>query len=277
MGSGISVHSNINIVVTKQIINDGVMSTKNEKTRTCYAPLSTVTTDDLNIVQYSGSKSIAIVLCNSYDNTPYALGDCAKNDGVLAYNELMKNKYEHVLVYHDLRKCDVLQLLDQCKHITCDKLLIYYIGHGTQTYTPYSKFEKTGMDSAFVCVDGLITDNALNNYFIRDSEHNCKQVRLISDCCHSGTIYDLTSDDYNKYNTVSISACYDNQTAKQDYICKRGNGVFSYYFWKYFNPDITLEELLHQINSKLSIYNQHTESSVDNIISKIDKQTFNIL
>ena len=88
---------------------------------------------------------------------------------------------------------------------------------------------------------------------IVDKYNNCKNLRLIADCCHSGSIYDIPS----REDIITISACTDNQTAKQDWINHKGNGVFSYYFWKYIPRCENNGKLLKEkINTKLKKYYQ---------------------
>jgi hypothetical protein len=61
---------------------------------------------------------------------------------------------------------------------------------------------------------------------------------LISDCCHSGTIWDIP-DNPDKFpkGVIRISAALDDQTAKQTEMEKSDHGLFSYYFWKFWRED----------------------------------------
>lgn len=264
MGNNISVSCNINIATTK------IIDTKNTlRTREILPDLSEIacTNHVLHTVlaeKYGRlHKNIAIVYCNSYDGTCYSLGECAKNDGVLAYKKLSEYDYD-VIVYHDLSKEDMLSTLKQLLKLQCEHILVYYIGHGTITYTNQSKFEQSGFDSAYYTKTGIIIDNELKD-LIASERVNTKiqQFRFISDCCHSGSMYDFADDDYKKYNMVAVGACGDTETAKQDYICRRGHGIFSYYFWKFYEPGIELHELIDKINDKLAVYKQSAEVSTD--------------
>ena len=260
MGNGISVNSNINLVVHKTYI------TKERKLPLKYKNFNelvcTKTLKDSDIHEHQ-----ALIICNSYDGTSYALGDPAKNDGVLAYQMLEELGY-HCVLYHDCTRSLILKTLKKLLESNADKILVYYIGHGVTkrcTTINESNNEKYGVDSAMFMMDGEILDNELKK--ILDNSHKKvskrRQIRLISDCCHSGTMYDLTEEDYINYDTVSIGACSDIQTAKQDYICRRGNGIFSYYFWKYYTNDIKLKDLLDKVNEKLQVYQQKCEASTN--------------
>ena len=260
MGNNIGVSCNINIVNTK------TLDTKN----TCHACEILLDFSEVvctNYILHTAlaeeygrlHKNIAIIYCNSYDGTCYSLGDCAKNDGVLAYKKLSEYDYD-VILYHDLSKENILSILKQLLKLRCEHILVYYIGHGTIAYTNQSKFEQSGFDSAYYTTTGIITDNELEDLIVNETtECDIRQFRFISDCCHSGSMYDFGDDDYKKYNMVSVGACGDAATAKQDYICRRGHGIFSYYFWKYYEPGIELHELINKINDKLVIYKQSAE------------------
>jgi hypothetical protein len=264
MGNNISVSCNINVVVTKTIDTKSAL-----RTRELLPDLSEVTCTNYilrtALVENYGRlhKNIAVVYCNSYDGTCYSLGDCAKNDGTLAYKKLSEHGYD-VIVYHDLSKEITLSTLKQLLELQCEHILVYYIGHGMITYTNQSKFEQSGYDSAYYTKTGIITDNELKDLITTERVNtNIRQFRFISDCCHSGSMYDFTNDDYKKHNMVAVGACGDTETAKQDYICRRGHGVFSYYFWKYYEFGIELHELIDKINHKLAVYNQSAEVSTD--------------
>ena len=264
MGNGFSVQTNINVIVH----NTRVF--RNQTERTITTPFESLLSYNVPI---KFDKSQAIIFCNSYERTPHALGEPAKNDGVLAFEKLTEEGYS-CLMFHDVKKKFITDTLKNLLSSDAERILVYYIGHGVNTYTSDAKYEKSGADSAFYAMDGLVVDNELRN-IINSSLKKNRQVRLISDCCHSGSMYDLEEKDFREYNIISIGACGDRQTAKQDYICRRGNGVFSYYFWKYYTKDITLSELLSKVNEKLQSYRQRCESSIDNLI--IQNETFKVL
>ena len=270
MGNGLTVHSTINVVthVTHNY--------KNEKSRSFngFQNIVTKNLDDIpeKLKVVGKYTNIALIICNSYENTPHALGECATNDACLANSSLNMLGYQRVVV-HDLCKSDIINLLDLFLSQNAEKILVYYIGHGTITYTSKSKYEKSGMDQAFVAMDGIITDNMLNTIVKRHAKPN-KKIILISDCCHSGSIYDLTHEDYMQKNIFSIGACGDNETAKQDYICRRGNGIFSYYFWKYYNKNIKMSELINKVNAKLIVYRQQCITNVNN--TQLERMNDNI-
>lgn len=269
MGNGFSVTTNINVITYHTVNTKDASTSTNKQLKSrdiIYPKFSDVVVKDLTSDMLK-SDALAIIFCNSYEGTHLELGECAINDGLLTYVKCMSLGYTPVLL-HDVTKEILTSTLKKALQSKASKILIYYIGHGTQAFSCDNN-EDDHLDECFVCIDGLIKDNDLYKLVTGSLKDRSKQVRLISDCCHSGTIYDLSNDDYHKFNTVSISACKDNQTAKQDYICRRGNGIFSYYFWKYYTNDITLQELLSKVNIKLRVYQQHVTTSVTETLKHV--------
>jgi hypothetical protein len=177
-------------------------------------------------------------------------------------------------MYHDVRKSFIISAIKALLKSDAKRAVVYYIGHGVRTYTSQSHLEKSGKDSALYSLDGMVVDNELRK-IIDDTRRSGRQVTFISDCCHSGSMYDLASNDFLEYDIMSIGACGDMQTAKQDYICRRGNGVFSYYFWKYYTHEIPFAELIERVNSKLAVYRQKCETSIDDLLFM--NKTFKVL
>ena len=61
----------------------------------------------------------------------------------------------------------------------------------------------------------------------------------------------------NNIKAIGFGACMDTQTAKQDWIERKGNGVFSRYFWKgVVEGKLWGKELLEYVNEKVKVYQQ---------------------
>ena len=260
--------------------------------------------------------NVALIVCNSYYGTSWDLGDSAINDGLLAYEQFNKFHYKTYILYDSssqiFKETFKKYLSTFCKH-----LVLFYIGHGTQV-KDLNGDENDNLDECLLFRDSIIRDDDLHELI---SKYNTSEkLTLISDCCHSETIYDVNinggkcndfsnSTVYNtninsthinnanidsthinnanidsthinntnidsthinntninntstKNNIITISACMDSQTAKQDWFEHKGNGVFSYYFWKYLTENNNVnnsnpEQLRNKINEKLKVYSQ---------------------
>ena len=194
-------------------------------------------------------SKICFICCNSYEGSRYALGESALNDGLLAYINFQRLGYD-VYIFHDMNKGGYMDVFTQFLQAEVSKVVIYYIGHGTNTRDT-SGDEADGFDECLFFTDGVIIDDDLC-ITITDNKANCSKLILLSDCCHSGTIYDVP----DRKDILSISAAADNETAKQDWIEKKGQGIFTYYFWKYYTDDIELQALETAMNRHLKKYRQ---------------------
>ena len=229
------------------------------------------------------SLNVALIVCNSYYGTSWDLGDSAINDGLLAHEQFNKFNYKTYILYDTasriFKETFKKYLSAHCKH-----LVLFYIGHGTQV-KDLNGDENDNLDECLLFRDSIVRDDDLHELILK--YNTSEKLTLISDCCHSETIYDVninggnkcnndvksntdtppspllpfTSNTSAKNNIVTISACMDSQTAKQDWFEHKGNGVFSYYFWKYLTENNNVnnsnpEQLQNKINEKLKVYSQ---------------------
>jgi len=129
-------------------------------------------------------------------------------------------------------------------------LFIYYSGHGTRV-TDQSGDESDGHDEAIVTSD---------NYAIRDDRFHAflswipswVRVRILMDCCHSGTGMDLEHRWYPETDThmqtfpihshhadiQMISGCMDSQVACEVKINGTPQGLMTHAFLNYINGDM---------------------------------------
>lgn len=143
-------------------------------------------------------------------------------------------------------------------------LTVYYTGHGAQVKDT-SGDEEDGYDEVVVFDDGVVVDDKLADYLKKYHNNNAHTV-LLSDCCHSGTIWDIPEDLYRAQsefppNVLSVSASKDNQTAKQTSIQKNSQGIFTFNFFTLIrnNPQITIGEVKKLIDPQLRKFNQQLE------------------
>lgn len=203
------------------------------------------------------AKKVCFICCNSYEGSRYALGDSAINDGLLTYIKIQEHGYEPY-IFHDMKKSEFMKMFKLFLSLPVEKVIVYYIGHGTYT-ADTSGDEDDGRDECLLMMDGVILDDDLYKA-ITSHKNASNKLILLTDCCHSGTIYDVPDRD----DILTISAAADDQTAKQDWIERRGQGVFTYYFWKYFSPNTPLNELKARMNSKLRPYSQSIRTNRKN-------------
>lgn len=209
---------------------------------------------------YFTPKKAALIFCNSYYGTKMDLGDCAINDGILCHEKFQKLGYQPFLFY-DITCEEFRKILKDFCGYNFTNFVVYFIGHGTQTKDKNGD-EEDGMDEMIVFKDGYIVDDELNK-IIKTSKS--KKIVLMSDCCHSGSIWDKFDE---KSDIVTISACMDSQCAAQYYFDRKGNGCFTYYFWKYYDLyKNNLEMAIQKINEKLVPFKQHCVSNKNKISS----------
>lgn len=88
---------------------------------------------------------------------------------------------------------------------------------------------------------------------------------LLSDCCHSGTIWDIpeTLSEASRFppNILSVSASTDRQTAKQARIGRNSQGIFTFNFFTVVrnNPGITIGDVQKLLTPELSKFGQQVE------------------
>lgn len=255
MGQEISVSPSVNIITShiKHIDsninkNNLIIKSKNISPRKQILSLTTTSTTSAK-QNITSNNNVALIFCNSYYGTKYDLGDSAINDGLLCYQQFMKYNFE-TLMFYDVSGKEFKQKLALHLSKSYNKLIVYFIGHGVQTKDKQND-EKDNYDECLFFKDEKVLDDEIAS--IVNENNKCKNLRLIADCCHSGSIYDIPS----REDIITISACSDSQTAKQDWIEHKGNGVFTYYFWKCLpksNNDGKTLQL--KINEKLKKYYQ---------------------
>ena len=197
------------------------------------------------------TKSKAILFGINYNrSTKGKLNGCindVKNMGAYLKKHLKYDKVKtYTDEYSDYHVCThriiykLYKLAIDTHRTDLRKVWIHFSGHGC-SIKDYDNDEKDGMDECIVPADykkaGVITDDILNSifkYFHKDTKIIC-----IFDCCHSGTIADLTykfvkgiciRDNNNMKQCIAditlISGCMDYQTSADAYNV-RGNHEFS--------------------------------------------------
>ncbi|KAI5534672.1 cysteine-type peptidase protein [Trichomonas vaginalis G3] len=204
-------------------------------------------------------QRVGFVVINCYIGTRYSLGDGPMNDGYNMAKCLKRYGYQ---VYYivDSKKKPFLEKLAFFLQNTKTELALFYVGHGTNV-ADLNGDEDDGQDEALVFVDGNIIDDELLQTL---AENKCPEnkVILISDCCHSGTVWDLQSKNIGNVriqaNFVSVSAANDKQTAKQTVADRVEQGMFTYNLMKALEqePNMTAMECKKRLATSLRKYAQ---------------------
>lgn len=103
-----------------------------------------------------------------------------------------------------------------------DYFIFYFAGHGTNTVDAQAADEVDGHDEAFVCVDknGQVSPATL----LSDSEFcaavlsSCQletRILIISDCCHTGIITDLSKNCWEGRQAIAVGGCQDVHVAEE--------------------------------------------------------------
>jgi hypothetical protein len=198
------------------------------------------------------SNKLCFICCNTYMKPAYQLGAPPLNDSYKVA-KAMRELFDYTILYlHNSSRALFLKWANFILQNFKGSLLLFYTGHG-KSIRDTNNDEADGCDEAMVFDDGLIVDDELRLCL---SHSVCARTVLLSDCCHSGSIWDLQSKGAAlPPNIMSISASGDSQTAKQLEL----NGLFTLFFWDFIikNKKITGKQLSTELNKRLDGYQQH--------------------
>jgi len=227
--------------------------------------LGTYGTDitDMNIEKKLKCKApfqkACFICCNHYTKPSYVLGAGPINDSATVASNHQKRGYQVFFCVNPTPE-RFLDLVTFFLYNTKNSLTVFFTGHGAQVKDK-SGDEDDGFDEAMVFDSGHIVDDDLL-VLLEEATPKTLRVLLLTDCCHSGSIWDLQSEKDKKKlppKVISISAAKDSQTAKQTKMNKMDQGIFTYFFWKILNarPNITPKQLEPIINRGMLKFNQH--------------------
>lgn len=204
-------------------------------------------------------KKACFLCCNTYTKPAYRLGVGPLNDTITVALNHKKLGYECYFL-HNPTPDQFMQFLQKFIAQTTGNLTVFFTGHGANVKDKNGD-ESDGMDEAMVFDTGHIVDDKLVQLISKANGRT--KIVLLTDCCHSGSIWDLQSaNDHGlklPKNIVSLSAAKDSQTAKQTKMKQKDQGIFTYYFWKIFNenPNCTVKTMEPKINAGISRFKQH--------------------
>lgn len=204
------------------------------------------------------SMKVLFIICNTYENPKYKLGVGPLNDSITVAINHYKMNYRMIYL-HNSTTTHFLKWLRFILKRTETDLTIFYTGHGTYIRDRDGD-EDDGHDEVMLFDKGYVVDDELCRYLCKYAHG--QRIVLLSDCCHSGSMWDIQSmmkGEKIKPNIISISAAKDNQTAKQTKIQSSDQGIFTFFFWQIFNQNqkISTKEMEKKINPSISRFNQH--------------------
>lgn len=203
-------------------------------------------------------KCRAVCIGINYTGTTYALNGC-QNDADNMCRWLTSIGYDDIAVMKDNAasysdrptKDNLLRKLRQyiAKTAAGDVLFVHYSGHGGQIAdddadpaNTVKNDEIDGQDETIFSMDGKpIVDDELHEILVEKLPIGAK-LRVLFDCCHSGSALDLAwrlterettvrenKEDLSK-DIIMISGCLDNQTSADAYIGKKYQGALTWAF-----------------------------------------------
>jgi hypothetical protein len=207
----------------------------------------------------AGVAKACLICCNTYTKPNLALGVGPLNDAHTVARNHADRGYA-VFFLHNPTAEQFLQWLPHFLRETQAALTVFYTGHGANVRDANGD-ESDGLDEAMVFDAGYIVDDKLVEC-LRANAGGRARVLLLSDCCHSGSIWDIQSALGKREglpaNLLSISAAADSQTAKQTTVNQLSQGIFSFYLWKALNakPRASPRDLMASVSPNLQRFNQ---------------------
>jgi hypothetical protein len=196
-----------------------------------------------------------LIACNTYTRPDYSLGVGPMNDAITVAHYMGSIGF-NVYFIHNPTSAEFKQNLTHFLKNTTKYLLCYYTGHGASV-ADTSGDEADGKDECLVFDDAFVKDDELAKLLSSSGKPSESKVCLINDCCHSGSIWDLSGNDLPP-NVLSLSAAKDSETAKQTSMEGGDRGIFTFYFFKLLSqsPNMTPTQMEAAIAQYLKRFEQ---------------------
>lgn len=217
---------------------------------------------DLSTVEISSlteNSRYCFILCNSYTKPQYSLGVGPINDSITVAANHRRMGYS-VYFLHNPKSAVFLKFLEFFLRNTTQFLTVFYSGHGANI-PDKNDDELDGLDEVIVLDDDFIVDDQLAR-IIKDHSNGVAKVILLNDCCHSGTIWDIPTEEEKAMqfppNILCLSAANDDQLAKQGRKGLNDQGFFTFLLFQEFrkNKAITPIEIQSKITAQLKYFQQ---------------------
>ncbi|KAK2942802.1 putative metacaspase-1 [Blattamonas nauphoetae] len=233
---------------------------------------------------------------NPYEDLPHTLDDGPVNDALAMSELFLKNDY-FVCYICDATPMEYYKWMDWLLENVELELVSYFSGHGTQV-PDTTGLEEDGLSEVMVFYDatrknstekrqlskkvksesgeiqvpvGKITNELVEDTAMYDlitvKDYEQTRIVMITDCCHSGTMFNLdlydapATSETGKVNKpplrcICIGSALDSQTAKQTVLSGNETGVFTHNFTTLLKqkPETTFSELQTYMDSKIKKY-----------------------
>lgn len=194
---------------------------------------------------------ILFIICNTYTAEQYKLGSGPLNDSIAVASFLKQLGYTVFYLHNTTSKIFIEWFRHILKNATAD-LTLFFAGYAI---TPKEE-EANGKNDVIYFDDGYVKDEEISDLLSQCRGPKQRTV-LLTDCCHSGTVWDL--DSFKKkapQNVLSISAAKDSEP-----LDSKDQGIFTFFFWKIWsqNQSITIKQMKEEIAAPLSKYNLHLD------------------
>ncbi|KAA6397502.1 MAG: hypothetical protein EZS28_006970 [Streblomastix strix] len=240
----------------------------------------------------------AALFFNPYEGLPHTLELGPVNDGILMAELFLGRKY-NVVYLPDATPHEYYKWMDWLLENVETELVSFFSGHGTQIADKTGK-EVDGLSEVLVFYNAKkkkttekitaikgITDETVEDSTMHDliisKDYPQTRIVLITDCCHSGTMFNfdqplpangkVNAPDTKRINVVCVGAAVDNQTAKQVVQGGLESGIFTYNFSQLekTTPKMTFKELEDALKKKIEKYQtiQLTASDAKNLTQPI--------
>jgi hypothetical protein len=199
-------------------------------------------------------KKVAFLCVNTYSSYRLNLGVVPLNDAFL-FGQLAKSFEFEIYFFHNPHSENFLRFLDVFFARTSQQLILYYVGYGAGI----TEIDEGG--EAFVFDDGSIVEDELITH-LKENKQPQSEVILITDACHSGTIWDIQGGAVHGQalptGVVSISATTNARAPEESRKAGLNQGVFTANLVKTLRsePLITPSELHGKLRAVLRKYGQ---------------------
>ena len=214
-----------------------------------------------------------VMFFNPYEDLPHTLDAGPVNDALLM-TELYLSRNYHVMYICDATPHEYYRWMDWLLDNVHKDLVVFFSGHGTQIKdtsgreedglsevmvfydsTRKKNADKTGKVEKITAVDGITNETVSDSCMfdlITSKEYPDTRVVTITDCCHSGTMFNFDQNVPTNgqgitppINVVCIGSAQDSETAKQTSFQGVEAGVFTYNFTNYLKtkPNCTFIDL----------------------------------
>lgn len=241
--------------------------------------------DRRNIPNILIDRVLAMFFC-PYEDLPHTLELGPVNDAVTMAKLFISRGYK-VVYLMDATPKEYYVWMDWLLDNIQLEIVGYFSGHGTQVKDTTGK-ETDGMSELYVFynenkktvkIPKMAAKVGITNQTVSDvvmhelimlKDYPETRIVLISDCCHSGTMFnfDQSSGDMIRPppNVVCIGAAKDEQTAKQTVLGGKESGVFTYQFSKLLNgePKATFNDLQIYMKKNIGKYQDINITTPDN-------------